>query len=38
MKKMFALLCALCLMLMSASALAASGVEDGVLTVAMECA
>ena len=38
MKKMFALLCALCLMLMSASALAATGVEDGVLTVAMECA
>ena len=38
MKKMFALLCALCLMLMCASALAASGVEDGVLTVAMECA
>ena len=38
MKKMFALLCALCLMAMSASALAASGVEDGVLTVAMECA
>ena len=38
MKKMFALLCALCLMAMSASALAATGVEDGVLTVAMECA
>ena len=38
MKKMFALLCALCLTLMSAGALAASGVEDGVLTVAMECA
>ena len=38
MKKMFALLCALCLMLMSAGALAATGVEDGVLTVAMECA
>ena len=38
MKKMFALLCALCLTVMSAGALAASGVEDGVLTVAMECA
>ena len=38
MKKMFALLCALCLTLMSAGALAATGVEDGVLTVAMECA
>ncbi len=40
MKKLLALLCVLALMLSAASALADSipGLEDGVLTVAMECA
>ena len=38
MKKLFTLLCALAVLLMSTAALADSGVEDGILTVAMECA
>ncbi len=38
MKKLTAIICALALVLTSAAALAGSGVEDGVLTVAMECA
>jgi len=38
MKKLFSLLCVLALLGVCAAALADSGVEDGVLTVAMECA
>ena len=37
MKKLFSLLCVLALLGVCAAALADSGVEDGVLTVAMEC-
>ncbi len=38
MKKLLTVLCALAVLMMSAAALADSGVEDGILTVAMECA